>query len=111
MPRTISGRPSGPDATALTAPASARIHVSKPSDLCQVQTATRGFCRSIGLDESAVFDAVIAVTELAHRLFIERARYGDIELSAVPGKRLALEVRAANAVVQLGRTADQQEAP
>ncbi len=87
--------------TTMSIPMNVRISISEPAHLCRVQTATRGFCRSIGMDESAVFEAVIAVTELAHRLFIERSRSGDLELVAVPDKRgLGLEIRAENAVVQ-----------
>ena len=67
-------------------PIRAAIDVAAPGHLCQVQATTRELCRSIDVDESSVFQAVIAVSELAHRLFIERARCGNVELSAVRGK-------------------------
>jgi hypothetical protein len=60
-----------------------RVRVSEPTHLCRVQAATRDLCRSIGLKESDVFAAVIAVTELAHRHFIEGARPGDLGLAVV----------------------------
>jgi hypothetical protein len=59
------------------------IPVSEGTPLSHVQLATRELCRSTGLAEPVVFEAVIAVTELAHRLFVERARNGSLELSAV----------------------------
>jgi hypothetical protein len=78
--------------------ACATIHVATAPHLCQVQAMTRELCRSIGLGEPVVFQAVIAVTELAHRLFIERSLSGDIELSAVRRKSgLGLEIRAEGA--------------
>lgn len=104
MPQPIACYPS--DQSALNVPTTAQIHVSRHADLSKLQMTTRGFCRSIGLDESAVFETVIAVTELAHRLFIEGARGGSIELIASPGKAgVELEVRAGSALVRTGRTA------
>ena len=80
--------------------ARATIHVAEPPHLCRVQTITRELCRSVGLDESSVFQAVISVTELAHGVFIQREQCGVIQLSAVRRKNgLALEVRAENAAV------------
>lgn len=74
------------------------VRVSEPSHLCRVQAATRELCRSVGLDEGDVFTAVIAVSELAHRLFIEGARAGRIELELVRRRSaLLLEARAENA--------------
>jgi hypothetical protein len=81
---------------------SVSVAVDEPAHLGRVQTTTRGFCRSIGLDESAVFEAVIAVTELAHRRFVERSRRGLVELSAVRlGRRVGLEARADDAVISI----------
>ena len=77
------------------------MRVAEPAHLCKIQTTTRALCRSIGLGEPAVFQTVIAVTELAHRLFIERARSGSVELSAVRRKGgLGLEVCAMSASAQ-----------
>ena len=77
---------------------SVRVSVAEPPHLCRVQAATRELCRSIGLGEGDVFAAVIAVTELAHRLFIEGACSGAVELAVVRRRRdLSLEVRAENA--------------
>ncbi len=98
MPRTVM--PETPTTVSIT--------VADPSHLCRVQTTTRGFCRSLGLDESSVYEAVIAVTELAHRLFIERSRRGSVDLSAVPlAGRLGLEVRVDDAVVGLFPSMDE----
>lgn len=78
--------------------ACAVIPVSQPPHLCNVQATTRELCRSVGLSESAVFQAVISVTEFAHRLFTARDQAGIIELSAVRRRSgLELEVRAENA--------------
>lgn len=78
-------------------PACAAIRVAEPAHLPRLQGATRELCRSVGWNESAVFQAVIAVTELAHRLFVERAQGGSIELSAVRRKGgLELEVLIEN---------------
>lgn len=74
------------------------VRVAEPPHLCRVQAAARELCRSIGLDESDVFEAVIEVSELAHRLFIERGLSGDVALSVVRAKgTLAVEVRAGTA--------------
>ena len=76
----------------------ASVKIAEPPHLCRVQAATRELCRSAGLDEGDVFSAVIAVTELAHRFFIEGARSGGVELEIVRRKRgLSLDVREANA--------------
>jgi hypothetical protein len=61
----------------------ASVPVVEAPHLCRVQAATRELCRSIGADEGDVFSAVIAVTELAHRLFIEGSRPGAVELAIV----------------------------
>lgn len=74
------------------------VRVSEPPHLCRVQAATRELCRSVGLDEGDVFTAVIAVSELAHRLFIEGGRAGRIELELVRRRSaLLLEARAQDA--------------
>ena len=71
------------------------VSVDEPPHLCRVQAATRELCRSIGLDEGDVFSAVIAVTELAHRRFIEASRAGVVNLSVVRGRNgLSMEIRA-----------------
>ena len=81
--------------------ASLMIHVAEAPHLCLVQAKTRELCRSAGLSESAVFQAGIAASELAHRLFIERSERGDVELSvARRGNGLVLEIRAENAGVE-----------
>ena len=81
--------------------ADAAVSVAEPGHLCQVQATTRALCRSVDLDESSVFHAVIAVSELAHRLFIERARCGNIELAAIRRhRRLRLEICAKRAGAQ-----------
>ena len=74
---------------------SVSVRVAEAPHLCRVQAATRVLCRSIGLDEGDVFSAVIAVTELAHRRFIESARSGGVELAIVRWKSgLSMEIRA-----------------
>lgn len=74
------------------------VRVCEPPHLCRLQAATRELCRAIGLDEGEVFGAVIAVTELAHRKFIEGSRPGGVELAIVRLRTgLRLEVRAENA--------------
>lgn len=78
------------------ASADATIRIAVPRHLCTLQTETRNLCRAVGLDEPGVFQAVIAVTELAHRLFVECPRAGDVALYAVRrGIRLSLSVVAA----------------
>jgi|GEM_PF-3304695 len=73
------------------------IHIAAAERLSRLQGITREYCRTVGLDEPSVFRAVIAVTELAHRLFTEKDERGSVELSAVRrGKRVALDIRAAN---------------
>lgn len=75
----------------------ATIHISAAERLSRLQGITRAYCRTVGLDEPSVFRAVIAVTELAHRLFTEKDERGSVELSAVRrGKRVALDIRAEN---------------
>lgn len=77
-------------------PFDALIRVADPSQLCGVQRATRALCRSAGFDEPAVFQAVIAVTEFAYRLLLERSRRVDLRLSALRHKR-SLELKAEDA--------------
>lgn len=98
-----SGPHAGRTRARRTEPGSAEIvrstivRVSEPPHLCRVQAATRELCRSVGLDEGDVFTAVIAVSELAHRLFIEGGRAGRIELELVRRRSaLLLEARAEN---------------
>ena len=84
--------------TAGDAVQSVIVRVAEPPHLCRVQAATRELCRSSGLDEGDVFSAVIAVTELAHRHFIEGARTGGVELSIIRRRNgRSLEVRTKNA--------------
>lgn len=59
------------------------VPVRRGGDLCAVQAAARRLGRSIDLGEAAVFEAVIGVTELAHRLLIETTRAGEVELAVV----------------------------
>lgn len=74
------------------------VRVAEPPHLCRVQAATRELCRSIGLDEGDVFSAIIAVTELAHRLFIEGERAGGVTVAIVRRENgLGLEARAESA--------------
>jgi hypothetical protein len=76
----------------------ARVRVDEPPHLCRVQSATRELCRMAGLNEGDVFSAVIAVTELAHRHFIEGARSGGVDLAIVRrGNSLSLVVKAIDA--------------
>jgi hypothetical protein len=73
------------------------VRVSEPPHLCRVQAATRELCRSVGLDEGDVFTAVIAVSELAHRLFIETGLAGRIEIELIRRRSaLLLEARVEN---------------
>lgn len=70
------------------------VPVSQGGDLCSVQAAARRLGRSIRLSEGAVFEAVIALTELAHRLLVETPRSGEVELSVVRvGAGRGLEAR------------------
>ena len=72
------------------------IHVTEPYHLCGVQMVTRELCRAIGFGEAGVFQAVIAVSELAHRHLIETARPGKVELSVIRMREgLGLEARVA----------------
>ena len=70
--------------------ARARICVAEPAQLCGVQKTTRELCRSAGFSEGAVFQAVIAVTELAYRLHLESARRVELRLSALRRKNAGL---------------------
>ena len=73
---------------------SVSVRVAEAPHLCRVQAATRELCRAIGLDEGDVFSAVIAVTELAHRRFIEGARSGGVELAIVRRRKaLRMDIR------------------
>jgi hypothetical protein len=75
------------------------VRVAEAANLCRLQAATREMGRSAGLSEARVFEAVIAVTELAHRLFIEASACGDVELAAVRFRGgMGLDVRAASAL-------------
>ncbi len=76
-------------------PARARVRVAEPAHLCGLQRETRALCRSAGFEESAVYQAVSFVTELAYRLHLERSGPVDIELSVVRHKD-ALELLAEN---------------
>lgn len=62
--------------------ARARVSAEKPGELCRVQAETRAFCRRAGFNEAGVFQAVIAVSELAFRLLSETAQAVSLELSA-----------------------------
>ena len=75
--------------------AQAWVSVAQPPHLCRVQEMTRALCRSVGLNESAVYQTVIDVTELAYRLYLEQPRPVDIKLSALRHKD-GLELRAEN---------------
>lgn len=77
-PRPKAGKPSSPGT---------RVCVDDPSHLCGVQRTTRALCRSAGFDESAVFQAVIAVTEFAYRLLLERSERVELRLSALRERR------------------------
>jgi hypothetical protein len=71
------------------------VRVTDAHQLCRLQAETREMGRSIGLSEASVFEAVIAVSELAHRLYSECPRGVDVELAAVRLKGgLGLDVRA-----------------
>ena len=76
--------------------AKAWVSVARPPHLQRVQQTTRALCRSVGLNESAVYQTVIDVTELAYRLYLEEPRRVDIKLSALRHKD-GLELRAENA--------------
>jgi hypothetical protein len=74
---------------------SATILVSEPVHLCSAQWATREICRTLGFDEAGVYQAVITVTEFAHKEFIDAGRSGKLHLAAVRSRgKLALEARA-----------------
>lgn len=59
------------------------VKVTQPDHLCAVQIATREFCQSIGFNEIDVFDTVVGVFDLAHRLFIENPSSGEVELRRI----------------------------
>ena len=85
------------------------VPVTGPEHLCAVQIATRQFCRAIDFNESAVFDAVIGVSELAHRLLVRTPRSGVVWLSAIKrkgGYALEARVRLAGAAIEQSRAAD-----
>jgi hypothetical protein len=74
---------------------SATILVSEAAHLCSAQWATREMCRTLGFDEAGVYQAVITVTEFAHKEFIDAGRSGKLHLAAVRSRgKLALEARA-----------------
>jgi len=85
LPNMHANSPSAGSAHPMKTTTTETIRVSQPVHLCRLQAATREFCRTVGLGEPHVFDAVIAVTELAHDRFIARGRRGRVELSAVRG--------------------------
>lgn len=62
--------------------ARALVSADEPGELCRVQSDTRAFCRGAGFSEAGVFQAVIAVSELAFRLLSETAGAVSLELSA-----------------------------
>lgn len=76
--------------------ARARVSADEPGHLCRVQAETRAFCRRAGFNEAGVFQAVIAVSELAFRLLGETARSVELELSAFR-RSGGLELRAETA--------------
>lgn len=59
------------------------VPVTRGGDLCAVQAAARRLGRAVRFSEAAVFETVIAVTELAHRLLVETPRAGEVELAVV----------------------------
>ncbi|MCM2304720.1 MAG: hypothetical protein NDJ72_08460 [Elusimicrobia bacterium] len=63
--------------------ARAKVMVAEPPHLCRVQSATRALCRSAGFSESAVFQAVIGVTDFAYGQYLGSDRPVDIDLSAL----------------------------
>ena len=84
----------GPGCGGAAAGCRATILISDLSHLCSAQWASREICRTIGFDEAGVYGAVIAVTEFAHKEFINPVRPGKLHLSAIETNgRLALEAR------------------
>lgn len=80
------------------------MRVVKPSHLCGVQAKTREVCRAAGFSESAVFQAVIAVTEFAYGLFLKSHRV-ELTLSAVSrrdGVELLAEIPKGRATMRVG---------
>ena len=75
--------------------AKAWVSVARPPHLRRVQQTTRALCRCVGLNESAVYQTVIDVTEFAYRLYLEEPGRVDIKLSALRHKD-GLELRAEN---------------
>lgn len=62
--------------------ARALVSAEDAGQMCRVQSETRALCRRAGFDEAGVFQAVIAVSELAFRLLSETAGAVSLELSA-----------------------------
>lgn len=80
------------------APLRTSVPVTRPIDLCDVQIATRRFCRSMDFDESDVFGAVIGVSELANRMLVETPGNGHVSLRACKVKGVyALEAQVTRA--------------
>lgn len=81
-----------------------KVRVAEPSHLCGVQAKTREVCRAAGFSESAVFQAVIAVTEFAYGLILKSPRV-ELKLSAVRrrgGVELLAEIPKGRATMRLG---------
>ncbi len=94
--------------------ARARLSVAEPGQLGRVQRETRAFCRRAGFSESGVFQAVIAVSELAFRLLGESEPRVDLELSAYrhrDGLELRAESGAARVSLPFPRAAAEARAP
>lgn len=71
------------------------LRIASLPDLRDVQQAARDMCRSLPLDEPDVFDAVVAVTELANHRFIGPQRAGRMGLTIVRSKgSIGLEISA-----------------
>jgi hypothetical protein len=71
------------------------IRISSLPDLRDAQQAARDMCRSLTLDEPDVFDAVVAVTELANHRFIGPQRSGRMGLAVIRSKSsIGLEISA-----------------
>lgn len=71
--------PNGP----RTRGASTTVPVTLPEHLGDIQIATRRLCRANRFSDESVVDAVLGVSESAHRLLIENERAGKVRLSAV----------------------------
>lgn len=70
----------------MDSPRRTTVPVNRPVDLCDVQIATRKFCRSMDFDEADVFGAVVGVSELAHTMLVESSHPGSVRLRAVKVK-------------------------